>query len=110
VTGVPAAAAAQASTMATVVQAAAGAATAAAPVGTQVIDQNAPGAANVGNKAGKQFITGQCTSDADCASGCCGFKSGKCAGAIIAQTRDGGCGFGNATPNDTAAQKLRGQA
>ncbi|KAK6385559.1 hypothetical protein LTS17_001127 [Exophiala oligosperma] len=74
------------------------------------IDSSIPGAANVGNGAGKQFITGQCLSDADCASGCCGFKSGKCAGAVIAQTRDGGCGFGDATPNDTAAQALSGGA
>ncbi|KAJ9497085.1 hypothetical protein LTR99_003829 [Exophiala xenobiotica] len=74
------------------------------------IDSSIPGAANVGNGAGKQFITGQCLSDADCASGCCGFNSGKCAGAIIAQTRDGGCGFGDATPNDTAAQALTGGA
>lgn len=57
---------------------------------------------------GTQFITGVCASDADCASGCCGFNSGKCAGAIIAQERDGGCGFGDATPNDRAAQALRG--
>ncbi|KAJ6558656.1 hypothetical protein B0H10DRAFT_2446128 [Mycena sp. CBHHK59/15] len=55
--------------------------------------------------AGTQFITGACTSDADCASGCCGFNTGKCAGAIVALQRDGGCGFG-ATPNDNAAQKL----
>lgn len=55
--------------------------------------------------AGTQFITGPCASDADCASGCCGFNSGKCAGAIIALSRDGGCGFG-ATPNDNAAKKL----
>ncbi|EJF63606.1 hypothetical protein BD309DRAFT_195411 [Dichomitus squalens] len=59
---------------------------------------------------GSQFITGPCTSDADCASGCCGFKSGKCAGAIVAQERDGGCGFGDAQPNDNAARKLRGEA
>jgi hypothetical protein len=72
-------------------------------------DPNAPGAANVGKANGSQFITGQCTSDADCASGCCGFKTGKCAGAVIAQTRDGGCGFGNATPNDNAAKKLQGR-
>lgn len=57
---------------------------------------------------GTQFITGPCTRDADCASGCCGFNSGKCAGAIIAQERDGGCGFGDAQPNDNAAQLLRG--
>ncbi|KAG9230974.1 hypothetical protein BJ875DRAFT_518288 [Amylocarpus encephaloides] len=58
--------------------------------------------------AGTQFITGACTSDADCAAGCCGFNSGKCAGPVIAQERDGGCGFGDAQPNDTAAQKLKG--
>ncbi|CAG8981993.1 hypothetical protein HYALB_00004860 [Hymenoscyphus albidus] len=57
---------------------------------------------------GTQFITGPCTSDADCAAGCCGFNSGKCAGPIIAQQRDGGCGFGDKTPNDDAAKKLRG--
>jgi hypothetical protein len=61
-----------------------------------------------GSGTGKQFITGACKSDADCASGCCGFKSGKCAGAIIAQERDGGCGFGDAQPNDDAARALRG--
>ncbi|KAL5344666.1 hypothetical protein ACLOAV_010358 [Pseudogymnoascus australis] len=43
---------------------------------------------------GTQFITGPCTSDADCASGCCGFNTGKCAGPVIALERDGGCGFG----------------
>ena len=63
------------------------------------------GAAKV---AGTQFITGACKSDADCASGCCGFKSGKCAGAVVAQERDGGCGFGDAEPNDVAAKKLQG--
>lgn len=36
-------------------------------------------------KPGAQFITGVCTSDADCASNCCGFKSGKCAGPVVAQ-------------------------
>jgi len=56
---------------------------------------------------GKQFITGACKSDADCASGCCGFKTGKCAGAIIAQERDGGCGFGDGKSNDRAAKALQ---
>ena len=56
---------------------------------------------------GTQFITGVCTSDADCASACCGFKSGKCAGPVIAQERDGGCGFGDAQPNDRAAVTFR---
>ncbi|KAF8248588.1 hypothetical protein K440DRAFT_583302 [Wilcoxina mikolae CBS 423.85] len=59
---------------------------------------------------GKQFITGACTADADCASACCGFNSGKCAGPVIAQERDGGCGFGNAKPNNNAAKQLNGRA
>ncbi|OAL49190.1 hypothetical protein IQ07DRAFT_72602 [Pyrenochaeta sp. DS3sAY3a] len=62
-----------------------------------------------GNGTGKQFITGPCTSDADCAAGCCGFTSGKCAGPVVAQERDGGCGFGDAAPNDNAAQALQGR-
>lgn len=94
--------------------AAASAAPAPAPSPTETastgINNSIPGSENVGNGAGKQFITGQCLSDADCASGCCGFHSGLCAGAIIAQTRDGGCGFGNASPNDKAAQALTGGA
>ncbi|PGH13322.1 hypothetical protein AJ79_03739 [Helicocarpus griseus UAMH5409] len=59
--------------------------------------------------AGTQFITGPCTSDADCASGCCGFNSGTCAGPVVAQERDGGCGFGDAQPNDDAAQAVQGK-
>lgn len=59
---------------------------------------------------GTQFITGACTSDADCASACCGFKSGKCAGPVVAQERDGGCGFGDARPNDDAARALQGRS
>jgi len=61
-----------------------------------------------GKPPGTQFITGPCGSDADCNSGCCGFKSGKCAGAIISQERDGGCSFGNPTPNNDAAKKIAG--
>lgn len=63
-----------------------------------------------GSGGGGQFITGPCTSDADCASGCCGFKSGKCAGAVVAQERDGGCGFGDPEPNDNAAKALQGRS
>ncbi|KIV97785.1 hypothetical protein PV10_01493 [Exophiala mesophila] len=74
--------------------------------GNNIIDTSIPGSQNVGNGNGRQFITGQCFRDADCASGCCGFNSGKCAGAVIAQTRDGGCGFGNNTPNDDATRAL----
>jgi hypothetical protein len=86
----------------------AAAAPAASPAAANA-DSSSTSSKGPGNKAGQQFITGACTSDADCASGCCGFKSGLCAGAIIAQERDGGCGFGDAQPNDNAAQALRGQ-
>ncbi|KAI5779826.1 hypothetical protein EDC01DRAFT_298409 [Geopyxis carbonaria] len=59
--------------------------------------------------AGTQFITGECSGDADCASACCGFNSGKCAAPIVAQERDGGCGFGDAVANDDAVKNLRGR-
>ncbi|KFY50672.1 hypothetical protein V495_00132 [Pseudogymnoascus sp. VKM F-4514 (FW-929)] len=71
--------------------------------------QAAPAGTSAAPAAGSQFITGACTSDADCASACCGFNSGKCAGPVVAQERDGGCGFGDAQPNDTAAKALTGQ-
>jgi len=61
--------------------------------GSVTLDPNAPGAANVGKANGSQFITGQCTSDKDCASACCA-TGGKCAapGALIGDaTRQ--CGF-----------------
>ncbi|KFZ17147.1 hypothetical protein V502_04727 [Pseudogymnoascus sp. VKM F-4520 (FW-2644)] len=82
--------------------------------GNSAVGQAATGqAAAAGTSAvaapGSQFITGACTSDADCASACCGFNSGKCAGPVVAQERDGGCGFGDAQPNDTAAKALTGQ-
>ncbi|AEO69832.1 dce4c500-0315-4253-9d0d-622335ec6f60 [Thermothielavioides terrestris] len=58
------------------------------------------GAKNVGNGQGKQFIGGECTSDADCASTCCALvntgaqKFGICSGPG-ANTQNGkqGCGF-----------------
>ncbi|KAJ7044787.1 hypothetical protein C8F04DRAFT_1174552 [Mycena alexandri] len=49
-------------------------------------------------RSGKQFITGACASDAACASGCCGFNTGKCAGPFRALISDGGCGHGNTKP------------
>jgi len=53
------------------------------------------GAANVGNGAAKQFIGGQCLSNADCGSGCCANPTGICSGPG-ASTQNGktGCGFG----------------
>jgi hypothetical protein len=63
----------------------------------------------VGKKNGSQFVTGQCTSDADCAPQCCGFNTGKCAGPVVAQERDGGYGFGDPEPNDRAARPFFGR-
>ncbi|KAJ4286654.1 hypothetical protein N0V88_007946 [Collariella sp. IMI 366227] len=58
------------------------------------------GAGNVGNGQGRQFITGGCTGDADCASACCALvntgveRFGVCSGPL-ANTQNGkqGCGF-----------------
>ncbi|KAK2732336.1 hypothetical protein FQN55_004255 [Onygenales sp. PD_40] len=80
------------------------------PIPTPAISGTAGAGAGAGAVAvGTQFITGPCTSDADCASGCCGFNSGTCAGPVVAQERDGGCGFGDAQPNDNAAQAIQGK-
>ncbi|KAI0787636.1 hypothetical protein C8Q74DRAFT_1253001 [Fomes fomentarius] len=57
-------------------------------------------------RRGDQFVTGPCARDSDCQQGCCAFNTGKCAGPAIAQTRDGGCGFGNAKPNCNVAAAL----
>jgi hypothetical protein len=57
---------------------------------------------------GTQFITGVCTSDAECASACCGFTSGKCAAPFVANERGEGCGFGDAQPNNNALAASKG--
>jgi hypothetical protein len=57
-------------------------------------------------RRGNQFVTGPCTTDSDCQQGCCAFNTGKCAGPAVAQTRDGGCGFGSAAPNCNVAKAL----
>ncbi|KAI0017152.1 hypothetical protein F4780DRAFT_620859 [Xylariomycetidae sp. FL0641] len=54
---------------------------------TCAVDQNMAGSQNVGTGAGTQFITGQCFSDADCASACC--AEGTCSSPNIGKT----CGF-----------------
>ncbi|KAG9386274.1 hypothetical protein A1F94_003024 [Pyrenophora tritici-repentis] len=59
---------------------------------------------------GTQFITGECASDAECASGCCGFTSGKCAAPLVANERGEGCGFGDAQPNNNALKGVDGNA
>ena len=62
------------------------------------VDMSKPGAQNVGKGDGSQFITGQCFSDADCASGCCAKLrgAGQCSGpAVSFDAGKQGCGFVN---------------
>ncbi|KAJ0161952.1 hypothetical protein CTA2_5338 [Colletotrichum tanaceti] len=58
------------------------------------VNQGAAGSQNVGKGNGRQFITGQCLSDADCASGCCAGPKGACSAAAVAnENGKTGCGF-----------------
>ncbi|KAK8017838.1 hypothetical protein PG993_014164 [Apiospora rasikravindrae] len=67
---------------------------AAGGAGAAAVDSSKPGSQNVGKGDGSQFITGQCTSDADCASGCCAKPKGVCSAEAVSNV-DGkqGCGF-----------------
>jgi hypothetical protein len=69
------------------------------------------GAKNVGNRAGGQFIGGQCLSDADCGSTCCANPTGICSG-TGAQLQNGktGCGFGGAGNSTATAAAGAGAA
>lgn len=61
---------------------------------TVTVDTTAPGSENVGTANGQQFITGQCLSDADCASGCCANPKGVCSAVAVAfDSGKQGCGF-----------------
>lgn len=76
--GFEATGAATAGASSTVAAAAAAAATTAATTAGVTINTNLPGAENVGKGDGSQFITGQCLSNADCASTCCNKNTGTC--------------------------------
>ncbi|KAF7320195.1 hypothetical protein MKEN_00804000 [Mycena kentingensis (nom. inval.)] len=54
---------------------------------------------------GTQFITGACSSDADCASGCCTKNTGKCGARAVAEGPGGGggCGFGSGSASSSPA-------
>jgi hypothetical protein len=73
--------------------------------GSATVDTSKPGAHNVGKGDGSQFITGQCFSNADCASTCCNKNTGLCnaIGAVGANA----CGFqvsnSAATPTETTS-------
>ncbi|KAG4219661.1 hypothetical protein PC116_g31860 [Phytophthora cactorum] len=74
---------------------------------TQVTPNNA-GAKDVGQGNGQQFITGGCTSDADCSSACCAQVEttglGVCS-AEAASLQNGklGCGFVDPNAEQTIA-------
>ncbi|KAI0850291.1 hypothetical protein F5Y00DRAFT_260589 [Daldinia vernicosa] len=74
----------------------------------QVTPNNA-GAKNVGQGNGQQFITGGCTSDADCSSACCAQVQttglGVCS-AEAASLQNGklGCGFVDPNADQTIAK------
>ncbi|KAJ7749478.1 hypothetical protein B0H16DRAFT_1420337 [Mycena metata] len=55
----------------------------------------------------KKTVFETCSGNIECQQGCCGFKTGKCAGPDIAQTNgSGGCGHGKAHPNCNVAKAL----
>lgn len=59
-----------------------------------MVDQEAPGAENVGTGNGQQLELGQCFADNDCQSGCCTNPDGACAARELAEVEGGvGCGF-----------------
>lgn len=77
------------------------------------VDQNVPGAENVGKGDGSQFITGQCFSNADCASGCCATKAGAgvCSAKAVANVAGKeGCGFVAAGNGSTTIASTAGAA
>jgi len=54
---------------------------------------------------GTQFITGACTADADCASGCCNAQTALCAARLVA-LEGAGCGFGSPSAGAGAAKPV----
>lgn len=70
------------------------------PAGSNVVDTAKPGFQNVGKGDGSQFITGQCFSNADCASTCCNKNTGLCnaIGAVGIDACDFQAGGAAATP------------
>ncbi|KAJ7859333.1 hypothetical protein B0H14DRAFT_3446713 [Mycena olivaceomarginata] len=70
--------------------------------------RKAPSIAQLAAKnKGKKVVFAVCAKDSECQQGCCGFKTGKCAGPDVAQTNgSGGCGRGNKSPNCDVATLL----
>jgi len=67
------------------------------------------GAKNVGKGNGAQFITGECLSNADCASECCATLGnlGICSGPDVASAQGkSGCGFGGGSTSSPATTQV----
>jgi hypothetical protein len=73
-----------------------------------LVARKAPSIAQLAAKnKGKKVVFAACAKDSECQQGCCGFKTGKCAGPDVAQTNgSGGCGRGNKSPNCDVATLL----
>ncbi|KAM5543696.1 hypothetical protein V8D89_002313 [Ganoderma adspersum] len=56
---------------------------------------------------GHQYTGGACSHDSECASNCCGFNTGKCAGPFVALLKDGGCGHGESHAEHKLRRDLR---
>lgn len=83
------------------------------------VDTSIPGSSSVGKGNAIQFITGQCTSNADCASGCCaglptankGSSFAVCSGPAVGnQAGKTGCGFKlKVSPSTTSEEHITDQ-
>ncbi|SPN99105.1 uncharacterized protein DNG_02140 [Cephalotrichum gorgonifer] len=63
------------------------------------------GSSNVGLGNGQQFITGQCISPQDCASGCCVQKedgTGECKARLVTEQAGGSCDFASGAAGGAA--------
>jgi hypothetical protein len=64
--------------------------------GSCAVNTALAGSQNVGKKAASQFITGQCTSRADCASNCCVAQAGgvaRCKAELLTNQQGLDCNF-----------------
>ncbi|KAJ7788007.1 hypothetical protein B0H14DRAFT_3577982 [Mycena olivaceomarginata] len=59
------------------------------------------------SRSRRKTVFEACANDDECQQGCCGFKTGKCAGPDVAQTNgSGGCGRSEPKPNCNVATLL----
>ncbi|KAL2112924.1 hypothetical protein VUR80DRAFT_6046 [Thermomyces stellatus] len=69
------------------------------------------GSENVGKGNGQQFITGECTSPADCASGCCVEQddgTAQCKARVVTEQAGKSCDFGGGSAGNGGASAAGG--